>query len=49
MNNNKEILLMSYWEHFKAQKDLALIYPPDNKRRKQIEATLIDLQNKLHE
>jgi hypothetical protein len=44
---NNEILLMSYWEHFKAAKDLALIYPPEHPQRQKVEAELQLLQQKL--
>lgn len=30
MDYKEEILRFSYWEHFKAAKELALIFPPDH-------------------
>ncbi len=33
----QEILLASYWEHFKYAKDLALIFPIGHSKRKEIE------------
>lgn len=33
MNIRLEILQCSYWEHFKAAKELALIFPPEHHRR----------------
>jgi hypothetical protein len=35
-----EILLLSYWEHFKAAKDLALIYSIEHPKRVAIENEL---------
>lgn len=43
----KEIALMSYWEHFKRAKELALIYPPEHPLRQKIESVLSELQSKL--
>ena len=43
----KEILLTSYWEHHKAAKDLALIYPIDNPKRKRIEEEMNVILNKI--
>jgi hypothetical protein len=37
-----EILIMSYWEHFKKLKDIYLIYPPEHPKR-------IELQNVVNE
>ena len=51
-NNNKieiEILEYSYWEHFKMAKDIALILPIDDPKRKNIEEELNSIQKKLHE
>lgn len=44
---NNEILLLSYWEHFKAAKDLSLIYPIDHPKRVAIEAELKILTEKI--
>lgn len=33
----QEILLFSYWEHFKAAKDLAQVYPLNHHKRKKVE------------
>jgi hypothetical protein len=43
----KEILLASYYEHFKFAKELALIYPLDNPRRVKIEKEINTIQKKL--
>ncbi len=43
----KEILLSSYWEHFKYAKDLALTLPVDNEKRKLVEKTLNELSKKV--
>ena len=40
MNIKLELLQSSYWEHHKAAKDLAFIYPIDDPKRKKIEAEL---------
>lgn len=45
---NKEILLYSYWEHFKAAKDLALILPPDHPKRISIQKELDKLQVEIN-
>lgn len=42
-----EILEGSYWEHFKSAKDLALISPIDDPKRKNVEKTLNDLTEKI--
>jgi hypothetical protein len=46
---NNEILLLSYWEHFKAAKDLALIYPINHPKRLAIEAELKVLTEKINQ
>lgn len=43
-----EILLASYLEHFKAAKDLALIYPIDNPKRIKIEQELNNIQMEIN-
>jgi hypothetical protein len=43
-----EILLLSYWEHFKAAKDLALIYPLEHPKRVAIENELKILTQKIN-
>lgn len=43
-----EITLMSYWEHFKAAKDLALIYPLEHPKRVAIENELKLLTVKIN-
>jgi hypothetical protein len=43
-----QILLASHLEHFKAAKDLALIYPIEHKKRKQIETALNEIQNEIN-
>lgn len=42
-----EILEANYWEHFKMAKDLALIFPINNQKRKLIEKTIDSLQIKI--
>ena len=42
-----EILQGSYWEHFKKAKDLALIYPPEHKKRKELELALNEISAKI--
>ena len=44
-----EILEFSYWEHFKAQKEIALILPIDHPRRKKLEEATNEILKKLHE
>lgn len=48
MDTKKEILLINYWEHFKAAKELSLVYPVDYKRRVEIEKTLRELSERLN-
>lgn len=43
-----EILQFSYWEHFKAAKDLSLIYPPEHQKRVALEKALNEIQQKLN-
>ena len=43
----REIELGSYWEHFKFSKDLALILPVDDPKRKHIEKVVNDINLKL--
>lgn len=45
----REILQYSYWEHFKAAKDLALILPLEHPRRKTIETELNKIGKLLNE
>lgn len=44
---NKEILQQSYWEHFKAAKDLALYLDPDHPRRITLEKEMSKILSKL--
>jgi len=44
----QEIQKLNYWEHFKAAKDIALIYPPENLRRIEIEKSLNELQSSIN-
>jgi len=44
-----QILLASHLEHFKAAKDLALIYPIEHYKRKQVEKALNDIQAEINE
>lgn len=43
-----EILEASYWEHFKAAKDLALYLPITHPKRVKVEQALNELQDKLN-
>lgn len=43
-----EILLASYWEHYKCAKDLAMYLPTDNPKRIKIEEELNILIKKLN-
>ncbi len=43
----KDILQLSYWEHFKKAKDLALILPPEHPQRLELEQELKTLLNQL--
>lgn len=50
MNEIKlQILLASHLEHFKAAKDLALIYPIEHPKRKEIEVALNEIQSEINE
>lgn len=42
-----EILQLSYWEHFKLAKDLALVYPVEHKKRKTVEKILNELSDRM--
>lgn len=42
-----ELLQLSYWEHFKHAKDLALSLPIDHPKRKQIEAEVNKLSTEI--
>lgn len=44
-----EILEYSYWEHFKALKDISLILPLDHPRRKKLERATNEILKELHE
>ncbi len=44
-----EILEYSYWEHFKALKDIALILPLEHPKRKKLEKATNELLKELHE
>lgn len=48
MEMSNEILLFNYWEHFKAAKDLALVYPIDHPKRIALEAELQRLSKMLN-
>lgn len=48
-NLQLQILQYSYWEHFKAAKDLSLILPITNHRRIAIEKTIDELQKQIIE
>lgn len=42
-----DILNQSYWEHFKASKDLALVYPVSHPKRQLLLNTINDIQKKM--
>lgn len=44
-----DILNASYWEHFKAAKDLALLHPIDHPKRAVLENEMKIIYNKLHD
>lgn len=44
---NIEILEYSYWEHFKALKDVSLILPIEHPKRKQLEKATNEILNQL--
>ena len=44
-----EILEYSYWEHFKALKDIALILPIEHPKRKKLENEVNKILKELHE
>lgn len=48
MDIKLEILQASYWEHFKAAKDLALIYPPENEKIKRLTKTINELSEQIN-
>lgn len=43
-----EILQYSYWEHFKALKDVALILPIEHPKRKKLEDATNEILKQLH-
>ena len=43
MNIQLDILRFSYWEHFKAAKELSQVYPPEHPRLIQITKVMNDL------
>jgi hypothetical protein len=49
MNHKLIILQFSYWEHFKLNKDLALILPHDHWRRKELTEIIDKLQKEMHD
>ena len=50
MENIKiEILEYSYWEHFKALKDIALILPIEHPKRKKLEKATNEILAELYE
>jgi hypothetical protein len=42
-----EILNFSYWEHFKAAKDLSLVLPPEHPRRAKIDQDMNDILKEM--
>lgn len=43
MDFRDEILQASYWEYFKKAKDLALIYPQEHEKRKELEFAMNEI------
>lgn len=43
-----QILLFNYTEHFKAAKDIALIYPLNHHKRQSIERSLNEIQEEIN-
>ena len=48
-NIQLEILEGNYWEHFKYAKDLALIFPVDDAKRRKIEIEMNSMLTKINE
>ena len=48
MTPQEEINLANYWEHFKYQKDLSMIYPATHPLRLKVQRAIIKLQDKLN-
>ena len=46
--NKIEILEYSYWEHFKALKDISLVLPMTHPKRKKIEKSANEILEELH-
>lgn len=42
-----QILEYNYWEHFKAAKDMAMVLPLDDPKRKAVEKELNDIQERI--
>lgn len=47
MSIKLELLKASYWEHYKAAKDLAMILPVEHPKRKKMEKTVNDLSEEI--
>lgn len=43
-----EILTASYWEHFKAAKDLAMLHPVEHPKRIAVENALNEIQSEIN-
>lgn len=43
-----EILTASYWEHFKAAKDLAMLHPIEHPKRIAVEKALNEIQSEIN-
>lgn len=48
MSVKLEILTASYWEHFKAAKDLAMLYPVEHPKRIAVEKALNEIQSEIN-
>ena len=49
LNLQLEILEANYWENFKFAKDLSLIFPVDNPKRKKLESELTIMLEKIND
>jgi len=47
MSVELEILKYSYWEHFKAAKDLSFIFPPEHEKRVLLQNDIDKLLSKI--
>lgn len=48
MDNKLEILNANYWENFKFEKELALIYPPEHFKRLKMSKECNEILKEVH-